>query len=168
MHRAPSFPGNSSLLYELERGKCGVQLAPHIGAFNASGFHSPFVNPVDTVQNQHARKSSQSTEVGKPPRNEKDEGEENIGGESEKPRHVLVCVCIKIDQRVACLGVSSVLASGRSPFFLSLPHPEPLHRRYLNMNTASVLAGAHDFVANNSTFNTANTVSRMVIMSTYQ
>ena len=54
------------------------------------------------------------------------------------------------------------------PFFLSLSHPKPLHREHLNMSGASVLAGAHNFVANNSTFNSANTVSRMVSVSMYQ
>ena len=34
------------------------------------------------------------------------------------------------------------------------------------MSGANVLAGAHHFVANNSTFNSANTVSRMFIVST--
>jgi len=48
--------------------------------------------------------------------------------------------------------------------FPSFPYPELLRLRYLNMSAASVLAGAHQFVASNNTFNTANTVSRMVIM----
>ena len=49
-----------------------------------------------------------------------------------------------------------------SPFLPSLiPN---LHLQYLNMSGASVLAGAHDFVALDNTFNTANTVSRMVII----
>ena len=45
--------------------------------------------------------------------------------------------------------------------FLSLPHPEPLHLRYLNMSGASLLAGAHHFVASNNTFNAAKTVRGM-------
>ena len=64
-------------------------------------------------------------------------------------------MCTKIDQ----VRVSSVVASGRSTFFLSFPHPEPLYRRYLNMSGVSVLAGAHHVVASNTTFNTASTVS---------
>jgi len=36
------------------------------------------VNPVGAMQNQHARVSSQFTEEGKPPRNEKDEGKEEV------------------------------------------------------------------------------------------
>ena len=62
----------------------------------------------------------------------------------------------------------SVMASGRSPFFLSPSHPKPLHRRYLNMTGASGFTGAHHFAANHSTFNSANTVRKMVIVSMYQ
>ena len=54
--------------------------------------------------------------------------------------------------------------------FLSFPlsSETSLHRRYLNMSGANVLAGAHDFVANNSKFNSANIVSRTVIVSMYK
>jgi len=45
--------------------------------------------------------------------------------------------------------------------FPSFPHPEPLHLQYLNMSGASVLAGAHHFVARDNMFINTNTVSRM-------
>jgi hypothetical protein len=59
--------------------------------------------------------------------------------------------------------IGGLLASGALSF-PSFPHPEPLHLQYLNMSRASILAGAHDFVANNNIFNAANIVSRIVIM----
>jgi len=49
-------------------------------------------------------------------------------------------------------------------FLRSFHHPKPLHLWYLNMSGASVLAGAHHFVASNNMDNTANAVSRMVII----
>ena len=45
---------------------------------------------------------------------------------------------------------------GRCPFL-----PSPNHLRYLNMSEASFLAGAHHFVARDSTFIEAQTVSGM-------
>ena len=66
------------------------------GAFGAhSGLHSLVVGP----HNQQ-RKLSPPTKDSKPPRNEKDEGEDlEKTGESEKPRHVLAgSVDIKIEQ----------------------------------------------------------------------
>ena len=77
------------------------------------------------------------------------------------------CVDVYKNRLVACFGVS-VLAFGRSLFFLSLPHPERLHRRYLKMSPVTILEGAHHFVASNNTFNSADTVSRMVIVSMYR
>ena len=46
--------------------------------------------------------------------------------------------------------------------FPSLPHPETSPPS-LNMSGASVLAGAHHFVARDNMFITTNTVSRMVL-----
>ena len=51
----------------------------------------------------------------------------------------------------------------RALSFPSFLHLEPLHLQYFNMSGVSVLAGAHHFVASNNIFNTANTVSGMVI-----
>ena len=45
----------------------------------------------------------------------------------------------------------------------SFPHPEPPHLQYLKMSGASVLAGAHHFVARDNMFITANAVSRTVV-----
>ena len=45
------------------------------------------VSPINAIQNQHAKKLSQSNEEGKSPRNEKD-----VEVELAKPRHVLACV----------------------------------------------------------------------------
>ena len=47
---------------------------------------------------------------------------------------------------------------------LSLPSFLHFHLQYLNMSRASVLAGAHHFVAHDNMFIAANTVSRMVMM----
>ena len=44
----------------------------------------------------------------------------------------------------------------------SFPHPEPLHLQYLNMSGASFFAGAHRFVASDSTIFEAKTVSGMI------
>ena len=74
------------MLYELVWGKCGVQCgAPPItiGALAASGFHPLVVYTIGAIQNQHARESNPPTKEGKPPRNEKDEDEGEVGVESE-------------------------------------------------------------------------------------
>ena len=90
-------------------------------------------------------------------------GEEN---EPEEPRHARVYKNRPTRGMIGgLLSPSGVWALPLLSFPLS--HPEPLHRRYLNMSGANVLAGAHHFVANNSTFNNANTVSRMVIVLVY-
>ena len=80
--------------------------------------------------------------------------------EPEQPEHVHVYTYIYTNRPTVGM-IGGLLASGRSPSFLSLTHPKPLHCRYLNMSGANVLAGAHQFVASNNTFNNANTVSRM-------
>ena len=56
-----------------------------LGALAASGFHPLVVNTVGAIQNQHARVSNPFTKEGKSPRNEKGEGKEKVGVESEKP-----------------------------------------------------------------------------------
>ena len=82
-----------------------------------------------------------------------------------KPTHVLKVYKNRPKHAIASWRPSHwLLASRRSPFLPSYPHPELLHLQYLNMSRASVLAGAHHVVASNNTFNTANVVSRMVIM----
>ena len=94
-----------------------------IGAFGVHiGLHSLVVSPVGAILNQRIRKSSPLTKDGKPPRNEKDEGEdlEKTGESRKRPGTCLLD--IKIDQGThSRLGVSWVWALS----FLSLPHPEP-------------------------------------------
>ena len=151
-------------IYELKRGQCGVQLSStiQIGAFNTGGFHPLVVSLVGAIQNNMLDSRANPTKKASH-RGMRKTGEEN---EPEAPRHARM---YKNRPIRGMIGVYSAPAtSGRSPFFLSLPHPKPLHRRYLNMSGANVLAGAHHFVANNSTFNNAHTVSKMVIVSMYQ
>ena len=114
------------------------------------------MSPVGAIQNQQ-KKSSPPTKDSKTPRNEKDDGEdlENIGkrvgkaqgcasGYRSKTRHT----CMVGSPRFGCcLFLPSLILN--------------LHLQYLNMSGASFFAGAHHFVANNSTFIESQTVSEM-------
>ena len=139
--------------------------APHItiqiGAFNAGGFHALVASLVGAIQNNMLdSRVNPTSRVSH--RGMRKTDKEN---EPEGPRHARL---YKNRPTRGRSGGPLPAASGRSPFFLSISHPKPLHRRYLKMSGANVLAGAHHFVANNSTFNNANTVSKMVIVSMHQ
>ena len=133
-----------SLWYELGQGRCGVQLY-----FGASEFHHLVVNSVGAIQIQQTKKSSPLTEKGEPPSLEtKTRGQllENPG------------TCLRVyNNKSKPRGI-------RALSFPSFPHPEPFHLQYINMSGASVLAGAHHFVAHDNMFIAANTVSRMVMV----
>ena len=129
---------------------------PIAGPIGSFGIHSLVVCPVLAIQNQHTRKSTKDS---KPPRNETDEGE---GGGSRAGKASRACMFIKIDQRTSSpygvIGVSwATPGFGRCSFLPSLILNH--HLRYLNMSGASLFAGAHHFVASNSTFIESHTVS---------
>ena len=133
-----------------------------LGAFNAGGFHSLVASLVGAIQNNMLDSRVNPTNRVSH-RGMRKTGRKN---EPEEPRHEHVYKNRPTHGMIA--GLLSPSGVWALPFFLSLSHPKPLHRRYLNMSGANVLAGAHHFVANNSTFNSANTVSKMVIVSMYQ
>ena len=123
-----------------------------IGTFGAdNGVHSLVVSPVGAIQNQH---SSPPTKDSKPLRNEKDERER-----LEKPRHVLAGYKNRPRHMYTSWHDWGSPAFGRCPFLPSL-FPN-LHLRYLNMSGTNLFAGAHHFVASNSTFIESQTVSGM-------
>jgi len=130
-----------------------------INAFNVPTGLS--LKQVGARQSQHARKSS-PTEEGKPPRNEKDEAEEGISEETE----ARAWYYIKIDQHAPRGKIGGLLASGRSPFLPSLILN--LSTFGINMSGTNIFAGAHDFVANNSTFIAAKTVGETFTKHIYQ
>ena len=74
-----------------------------------------------------------------------------------------VSVYIKIDSHAFTSWHNWGSPGLPAPSFPSFPHLQPLHLQYLNMSGVNVLAGAHHFVGSNNTFNTANTVSRVVL-----
>ena len=133
-----------------------------IGAFNAGGFHTLVASLVGAIQNNMLDSRINPTNRVSHRGMRKTCGK----NEPEEPRHERVYKNRPTRGMIA--GLLSPSGVWALPFFLSLSHPKPLHRRYLNMSGANVLAGAHHFVANNSTFNNANTVSKMVIVSMYQ
>ena len=123
-----------------------------IGTFGAdNGLHSLVVSLVGAIQNQH---SSPPTKDSKPLRNEKDEREETRG-----TRHVLAGYKNRPRYTFTSWHDWGSPAFGRCPFLPSL-FPN-FHLRYLNMSGASLFAGAHHFVASNSTFIESHTVSGM-------
>ena len=123
-----------------------------IGTFGAdNGLHSLVVSPVGAIQSQH---SSPPTKDSKPLRNEIDERER-----LEKLRHVLARYKNRPCHTFTSWHHWGSPAFGRCPFLPSLF--SNLHLRYLNMSGASLFAGAHHFVASNSTFIESQTVSGM-------
>ena len=152
------------LLYKLKRGRCGVQLSStiQIGAFNTGGFHSLVVSPVGAIQNNMLDSRANPTKWVSH-RGMRRTGVEN---EPEAPRHTRMYKNRPTRGMIGGLLSPDVWALP----FLSFPlsSETSLHRQHLNMSGANVLAGAHHFVANNSTFNSANIVSRKVVVSMYQ
>ena len=133
-----------------------------IGGFNGGGFRSLVVSPVGAIQNRMLDSRAKATKRVSH-RGMSKTGEEN---EPEEPRHARL-----YKNRPTRGMIGGLLCPGVWALpFLSFPlsSETSLHRRYLNMSGANVLAGAHDFVANNSKFNSANIVSRTVIVSIYQ
>jgi hypothetical protein len=80
----------SSLLCELIRGKCGVQVSPtrHNKRLQRQQIPSPSRKPCMSPTEPACQRNRHNKE-GKPPRSEKDEGKREVRGESKKPRHVL-------------------------------------------------------------------------------
>jgi hypothetical protein len=136
-----------------------------VSAFGGSGFLPIVVNSVGAIQSQHAKKSDPLTEKGELPISG------HRGTRKTKRRRRLKDKVGKAQARAKAYKnrpkhTLTLTNHWGSPgaLFSFLPSPESLHLQYLNMSGASSFPGAHHFVASNSMFNTANTVSRMVIM----
>ena len=102
---------------------------------------------------RQSQRPSPPSEEGKVPRNEKDDWSRLE--ENRRSSGTCFGVLFKNRQRVFTSWQNWSSAGLQALFFPSFPHPEPLHRRHLNMS----FAGARQFVASNNTFNEAKTVS---------
>ena len=135
IHSEPSFPGNSREIFAVERTHTGKMRGPP----ESTTHHKRHLNASTPVVNPVGSRRSQHARKSSTPI------KKTKPPRNEKDEHVL-----------GSFGLHS--------FLHSFHHPNPLHPWYFNMSGASVLAGAHHFVASNNMFNTANTVSSMVIL----
>jgi len=142
--------------------KCALPIT--IGVFGASGFH-PFRELCKCHTQPACKKVEPTHRKGEPPSLDTEEQEKRRRRlEDSWKTQARACVCIKIEQNMRSPVFTSWHNWGsdlQALCFPSFPHPEHLHLQYFNMSRASILAGAHHFVARENMFINTNTVSRM-------